>query len=432
MKKPEVVFLLDHPSRDLLPSYLIGNQLKNNFSVDFQDGFFSPTGPNFFNRVKKYEKIIITPSYNISRTPNIRLRKKFNNSFLVQLHSEQLLAPSSYYEKFNLDNFQIYKKEVSLHLVWNDDFKKLLVDHGIDESKIKVVGNPKFDILLKLKNKINLAKNNTILFITNFNAADYDFEEWKKIKKEYYLEENDYSNRQYMDVRDAFINNIYDIQEFCRLNGKNILIRKHPGEKPEPYQFLENDVIKLSNEKELYKDLLKAEIVFIFTSSVCFESFVLGIPTFAIKWGELDKSQMQPPSEDYKWHNPSHVIKIIENSNNFTQAIDFSLFNKYFNLDGKLSTKKIAEEIDLLISSSKINYNRNFFAFFNFHGVLFLLKYLISYLACRTNNYFFRFIREKINLKYKEWLRYDHYCEIESFYETDLFSKKILDNDIDI
>jgi surface carbohydrate biosynthesis protein len=430
MQKPVVVFLIDHPSRDLLPSFLIGNQLKSYFCVDFQDGFFTPNGPNFFKRVKKNEKFIVTPSYNISRTPNIRLRKRFNNSTIIQLHSEQLLAPSSYYEKFNLDNFQIYNKEVSLHLVWNDDFKKVLIDHGIHENKIKVVGNPKFDILLKLKKNINFNTNNTILFITNFNAADHDGEEWDKIKSEYYLDKNDISNEQYKIVRDRFIKNIYEIQEFCRLNGKKILIRKHPGEKPESYQLLENDVVKLSTEKELYKDLLKAEKIFQFTSSVCFESFILGIPTFSIKWGELESSQMQPPSEEYNWHDPSDVINIINNSNDYLQAIDSNLFNKYFKDNGDLATKKIAKEIDILISNSIINYKNNFFAFINFHGIVFLVKFIINFLACRTNNFLSRFIRNKIIKNYNEWLRYDHYCDIESFKEAESISKKILKNDI--
>ncbi len=429
MNRYKTIILIDHPSRDLLLSCLIGEQLIIDYDVDYQDGFFTPCGPTFFKRVTKLEKYIVTPSYNITRTPYIRLRKKINNSKLILLHSEQFLAPVSYFEKFNLDNSKKFNEDVSLHLVWNHTFKDLLNKNGIPAEKIKVVGNPKFDILKNIKKSKTTGLNNKILFITNFNAADYSDFEWAKLRKEYFLKENDDSNIIYKRIREKFIQNILSIKSYCQNNGKQIVIRKHPGELSIDYEKIQCDVIKLSQESELYKDLIDSEIVFVFTSSVVFESFILDIPTYAIEWEKLSADLMQPPSEDYHWHKPEDVENIINSPSSYRTAIDGQLFEKYFGEVNELSTKKIAEELNDFISTDVIKKNRNFHALINKDGIILLLKYIFNYIAISKPKILFKYFYNKIEISYKKWVSNDHFIskiEIENY---KIKAKQILDDE---
>ncbi len=429
MSKKLATFLIDHPSRDLLFSCLIGSQLNCDYDIDFQDAFFTVQGPTFFKRVKSEEKYIISPSYNVTRTPYIRLRKRFNNSKLILLHSEQFLAEVSYFEKFNLDNKEKFNEDVSLHLVWNESFKKLLNIHGIPNHKIKVIGNPKFDILKTIKKKLNYTQTGKILFITNFNAADYSDFDWEKIKKEYFLKDDDNSNHLYRKIRSNFINSILQIENYCRNSNKQIIIRKHPGELAIEYEKIQNDVIKLSTESELYKDLYDSEIVFTFTSSVVFESFILGIPTFAIEWDKLRKDLMQPPSEDYHWHSPDEIENIIKEPTKFKSAINKSIFETHFGSTEKFSTTLAAKEINEFIKNDNSNFTRNYFVFLNKFGILFLFKFLFNLIAINKPKFLFKYFYNKVNNSYIKWVMNDHFVSNDEIEETKIKAINILKNE---
>jgi surface carbohydrate biosynthesis protein len=429
MNRKQATFLIDHPSRDLLFSCLIGSQLNCDYDIDFQDAFFTVQGPTFFKRVKSSEKYIISPSYNVTRTPYIRLRKIFNNSKLILLHSEQFLAEVSYFEKFNLDNKVKFNKDVSLHLVWNESFKNLLNIHGIPNEKIKVIGNPKFDILKTIKKKLTYTKTGKILFITNFNAADYSDFDWEKIKKEYFLKDDDNSNHLFRKIRLNFINSILQIENYCRKNNKQIIIRKHPGELSSDYEKIQNDVIKLSTESELYKDLYDSEIVFTFTSSVVFESFILGIPTFAIEWDKLRNDLMQPPSEDYHWYSPDEIENIIIDPIKYKCAINKSIFETHFGSTEKFSTSIAAKEINEFMENDNPKFSRNFFAFLNKFGLIFFFKYLFNLIAINKPKFLFKYFYNKVNASYSKWFMNDHYVSIEEIVETKIKAINILKNE---
>jgi surface carbohydrate biosynthesis protein len=430
----KVVFLIDHPSRDLLVSCLIGSQLNLDYNIDFQDGYFTPQGPTFFKRAKSDEKYIITPSYNVKRTPNIKLRKYFNNAKLIMLHSEQLLAPIAFFEKFNLDSIHEFNKDVDLHLVWNSEFKNLLNSFGIPDNKIAIVGNPKFDILKIIKKdskifhgSVEQYETGKLLFISNFNAADYDDDSWKKYCKEYFLLGHESLNIQYKQIRNAFALSIKELEGYCRVNNKKIIIRKHPGESSEFYKELESDVVQLSSIEQLHEDLINSDLVFTFSSSVVFESFVLGIPTYAIKWGELASQLMQEPSEQYAWYSTAEISDIIKNPSSYNNAINISLFEKYFGGSDALASSKIALVLNSYISSNKgLHTKRKYSLLFYGHGLKTLLKTILNYLALIEPRFIFNFLYRKICSSYQNWKNNDHYISNEEINETKLFVSSIL------
>jgi surface carbohydrate biosynthesis protein len=417
-----VTLLLDHPARDLFQYCLIGEQLSLPYNIDFQDGYFTPHGPVFFKRVNKSEKFILTPSYHVLRTPNIRLRKNFSKSKLILYHSEQLINEISYREKFNLDCFKEFDNDISLHLVWGRNFKNLLIDHGINKNKIKVVGNAKFDILKKTN--INFDKNKNILFITNFTGADFSDAEWDNYKKEYFIDMNDYSNRDFSKIRKNFISEIQKVKNEISRLGYNIIIRKHPGENPKDYEEICGDNIFLSKNEELYDDLSSSRIVFTYTSSVVFESTLLGVKTFSIKWGELEKKYMQIPSDKYFWHNPSDLINIVRNPSKFQESISKDLFENYFGDIKSLSSTRVADEINKFVKQTKFKDGFNYLSFFNLHGITFLIKNILNFLSTKFN--ILSLVQRKVNKNYSSWLELDHHTNLNEIMASKNKSKIFL------
>jgi len=424
-KDKKVVFLLDHPSRDLLPASLIGEQLNSEYIIDYQDGFYPPSGPNFFRRIKGNEALIVTPSYHVKRTRNIRSMAKFSNAKIVLLHSEQFLAPVSYREKFNLDCFEDFDKDVVLHLVWNQSFKSLLIKHGIRPEKIKVIGNPKFDSHRSLRTQ---KTDKSILFITNFNAADFSDLEWSKFKKEYFLDENDLSNVLYQEIRRKFIQSLTHLVSQDYVKNFDIIIRPHPGENRKAYnELLKFHNIKLSSHKDLGQDLARCGLVFLFTSSVAFEAFVMDRPVFAIEWGKLPAELMQPPSEDYNWYQSNEILDIIKNPSNYNQAITTDQFEKYFGDAHSSATRNAAKEINILLNHIEYSPKRNwFFIAFSKEGILLLLKFIIAKII--TWKVTPRFLRKRYLSNYSRWKENDHYCSQEEITIAKNQSKIILKN----
>ena len=424
-----VVFLLDHPSRDLLPSCLIGENLNYDYKIDFQDGFYPPSGSNFFERASGIDTLIVTPSYHVKRTRNIRSRSKFSNAKIVMLHSEQFLAPVSYREKFNQDCFDQFNEDVIFHLVWNDSFKKLLIDHGVSPSKIKVVGNPKFDSHKRLKKAIT---NKRILFISNFNAADFSEKEWAKFKKEYYLKDDDDSNIVYKKIRKNFIKSVIEVANSPFAQDFEIYVRLHPGENKSAYFELRNyKNINISIEKDLGEDLVKASMVFIYTSSVAFESFVMNRPTYAINWGELPRSLMQPPSENYQWHKPDDIISIIRHNGKFKEAISEKEFEKHFGNINESSTKLAASILNTILDRIENKNNRNWiFIFTSREGLKICIKFLLSKILITP--IVPKSFKQKYIKNYLEWKKLDHYCDQKEIDEAKEKAIEILKNDYHI
>ena len=420
-----VVFLIDHPSRDLLPASLIGEQLNCTYSIDFQDGFYPPSGPNFFKRATGEEVLIVTPSYHVHRTRNIRSRAKFTNAKIVLLHSEQFLAPVSYREKFNLDCFEEFDNDVILHLVWNESFKNLLVKHGVSKEKIKVIGNPKFD---SHRSRRIEKPEKKILLITNFNAADFSNTEWSKLKREYFLNENDHSNALYKEIRKNFKKTVASLSSLPFLKDFQLIIRPHPGESKNAYiDLLRFNNIRFSNEKDLGQDLAQSNLVFLFTSSVAFEAFVMNKPVFAIRWGELPRELMQPPSEDYNWYKPNEMENIIKNPEKYKQAINEEIFEQYFGDANSSATKNAADQINLLLNEINTSSRRNWsFIAFNKDGITLLIKYLVAkIISSRLTPHL---LKKRYMEKYDIWMKNDHYCSREEIINAKNESKIMLKN----
>ncbi len=422
----KVVFLLDHPSRDLLQSCLIGSQLNNEYSIDFQDGYFGPTGPSFFKRAKFSERYIISPSYNVTRTPNLKFRKEYNNAKLILLHSEQLLAPVAYFEKFNLDNVEEYINDVDLHLVWNMEFKKLLAFHGVPENKIKIVGNPKYDVLKIMTRKELPVKKGKILFIASFNAADFNDSEWRTYCKEYFLEGHDDLNRSYKEIRDNFAKSIKSLESYCKENNKIIVIRKHPGESIAFYENLQSETVKISTEQELQDDMVDSEIIFTFSSSVVFESYILKIPTFAIEWSKLSVDLMQIPSEEYNWQKPDNILDIVKNPLNYKTAIDSMLFEKYFSNIHVLASSTAAAILNEFIDDNPSSNKRNYSLLLSGAGLNLVVKTVVNYLAILEPKIVFKFFYDRVNESYNNWIKNDHYVSRKVINESKIKAKRLL------
>jgi len=306
------------------------------------------------------------------------------------------------------------------------EFKKLLTFHGVPENKIKVVGNPKYDVLKMIARKNLTVKKGKILFISSFNAADYNDNEWGMYCKEYFLQGHDDLNRSYKKIRDNFAKSIKAIEPYCKENNKIIVIRKHPGESSAFYENLQSETVKISTEQELHDDLIDSEIVFTFSSSVVFESYILKIPTFSIEWSKLSSDLMQVPSEEYNWQKPDNILDIVKNPSNYETAIDNLLFEKYFNNIDVLASSTSADVLNEFIENNPSTKKRNYLLLFYGRGLNLVVKTFINYLAILEPKLIFKFLYDRINVSYNNWINNDHFISEKEINDSKTKAKKLL------
>lgn len=412
----KITLLIDHPKRDLMFNTLIAKKIGRNVKIDLQDGYFTPDGPNFFTRIKG-ESLIVSPSYNVIRSRYITLRKKITNSKLVIFHSEQFITKNEYEEKLNLTNFNKYNNNVDFHLVWGQYFKDLLLEHGVNEDKIKIVGNPKFEILDRLYGKLKKTNNLSVLFISNFNYADFEGEVWDKFKSDYSLNIDDDSNVHFANARKNFISNVLEVAN--KFQDLNIIVRLHPGEPSHGYKELFNiSNIEISNNNNLLIDLARSKLVFQFTSSVIFEAIHLNIPCFAISYTNMPTEYLQPPSNEFKWYEMSQVVDIIKDFKGYESSFSKENWTYYFS-DISDSTNVIS---NFLVSINTKKYKFNFLQLFTLVGLEFLFKNLFCYIFTKTIFSNLSFFKNKISNSYNSWKENDHFIT-----DTDIENLKLLD-----
>ena len=398
----KITILLDHPRRDLLFSVLIQRHIGPRAVIDLQDGYFTPDGPNFFSR-SRHESVILTPSFHVKRTRFLSLRKSFSKSKLVILHSEQFIPENIYNEKLNLSFLDEYNKIVDFHFVWGEYYKEILVRNGIPAEKIKIVGYPKFDILDIIKNRFQIESNRCILFISNFNYADFDPEGWEIFKREFSYREDFDDNKYYKTARCEFIKTVK--RASLDYPNSQIILRLHPGEARSSYSMLEGvQNIEISSANNLVVDLMRSFVVFQFDSSVIFESIYLGIPTFAVKFVEMPEKSMQPPAGSFIWYKIDQVKLLIDAPHKYESSINKQNMEYYFSNN----TNRCLKIAGLLCELDSSENCRQFSSLFTTVGLEMIFKTCYCYVFTKTIFKKFVFFNKKILNSYQCWLDGEH------------------------
>lgn len=309
--------LIDTPSRELVAAELIGMQLRSlrpefELYVDSIDLYFSDFGTDLLRRSDRDKDFILTPSYNVTRTPIIAFRALRASVPIILYHSEQFYSECHFTEKLSLKQFKEFLQNVHLHLVWGEYFRQRLIRFGIPDNKIRVVGHIKNEIAAcgdKIKES---SKHYDFLFISSFSGDDYDDAGWQLYQQEYMLE-RDY------DPRSSIRNNRQGMIEFIkRIAGafpdRSILIRRHPGESSDNYSdlILKFDNISVSSLPPLSDDITNSDLVFIRDSTSVFEIERAGKPWISVDYCPTISQYVAEPREIFPLHSPSVVFEALQ------------------------------------------------------------------------------------------------------------------------
>ncbi|RBW66283.1 hypothetical protein DS893_05590 [Vibrionales bacterium C3R12] len=309
----KIKILIDHVSREInfavkLKKYIESNEL----------GFVAICHQDYINNIVDYDffkstfdgdyDIIITPSYNVVRTPEILLRTVAARAKLVVYHSEQIFNDQYISEKLNTGNSLEYDKHVTAHLVWGDFFAEKLVRYSkIKPEKIYIVGNYKFDFIIP-----NESINGRVLLASDYKVGDLSDDDMRKFSEEYRVNLPENLNRVVNQARKDAL----DWFENAALSypGITFCLRPHPGESTKLYKklsYLGN--VEISDMSRSYADdLLRSDVIFGYTSTSVLEILKANKKFYSLKTVDSDLSYLSIHSELLTWISKEEFFEVLD------------------------------------------------------------------------------------------------------------------------
>lgn len=317
--KYDLEILVDKITREaIFANYLKYRLEKDGFNVkiEHQDFYTKPDKYDFFTRTKEKSKFVLTPSFNVKRTSNLIAKCIRQNSKLLINHSEQLYPDIFNTEKMSLEHVEVYNEFVYGHLVWGEYYKRKLIKYAnVNEDTIYKVGNYKFEIIANEQKNTDVKKKYDLIFISNFNVADFNDNQWIEFKKKHGVKTEYKINTHYKKIRANFINFIKKVSE--EFPQKKIRVRPHPGEDFKPYkEELCAPNITIGNDCEFVDDIKMSKMAILHSSSSVFELIRYGIPQISLDVGKLPKHLAQPPQEIFNYYNEDQTLEIIKSEVN--------------------------------------------------------------------------------------------------------------------
>lgn len=368
--------LIDSPSRELIAACLIRSELlshnkKANFIstdetdifIDQMDDYFNVGSASLLSRSKKDKHFILTPSYNVKRTPAITFRSKFRNVPLIVYHSEQFFAHYYDEEKFSISKFNEYKENIDAHLVWGSYFKDKLVSLGVPDNKIYVVGNIKNEIAHYMSSSdiIRMEKGNhkyDYMFVSSFSLAEMTDEEFRLYRRQFNLPSWIDERPNAAQCREGMISFIELVAK--NLPDKSIIVRRHPGESPNGYSRLKkyNNVV-FSEMGPFSFDALSSKLVLLQDSTSIFELETLGIEWISVDFNHSTPLYLVEPTSLFKRHSKDTVLKSLL-SNDYSGILGRREIEKFdveyfIGPNDKRVSSRIADAIRQVITQRRKN-----------------------------------------------------------------------------
>lgn len=408
-------FLIDHPNRELPSVSLIDEEKNRDFEifVDYQDNYFGtePTNTDFWRRLRRDKDFILTPSYNVKRTPLLALRSKLARIPLVVYHSEQFYKDYLAKEKLNLDFIEQYNRDVAYHLVWGEYYKEKLLKAGVPLSKIFVVGNWKtmFPSTTRYGVLLPATKKHDFLFLSNFVLADYSGAKMEQFKADFSLPAW-YDPQSYVSsCRIGMLN--FVTQLAARRPDASILVRRHPGEDSKAYEMVSKlSNVTLSNDGPLKDDLGSASLVLTQDSTSIFECQTLGVPHISVAFAKPDERYRAEPAEFFDLHDSDLVLKALSSKSSMEQLGEY--LAKELRAEHYIDSSKTIDDLVKVLNNIANEEKRKVNFDFRFVLVLltFISKWILWRLALRLNKVpVFSTLYERIRKSERAWLRQDHF-----------------------
>ena len=352
---------VDLATRELPYLTILKTMLENNFDLEInllpQDPIWHNGTSSFFKSSKQKCDLLVTPSYNAKRTLNTLAWKHRSSSQLVHFHSEQLIDQRFYEEKLNTNCSSEYDRDIEYHLVWGEEFAKLLnVVAGVPKNRIYIVGCPKLSLIDR--NKYvggDTANQKKVLFVSDFLWATMPQSQYTSALKKYGIKPEDDFQGFYKVALNKFIATAH---QFAISNPDiNVVIRPHPGESQEAYSsLLELNNVRIDMGTPFVESAAEADLIVQFLSTSFFESIYLGKPVICLdlveNWGTHHRSY-------FKYYNfvkqkdfETLAKNYLENSQP-GHEIDYTCLNKLFSTDKGDAILRSAAALSHILSISK-------------------------------------------------------------------------------
>ena len=159
-KDIDVLFFVEHIDREMKGTLKVKQLLENNYGLSVH---VASIGFGLYESWRKYSpKVICLPYCRSDKSVMVRLFKTRNpNTVCINLNYEQLLSPAT--EIYKKPQGEFANKEL-VQFVWGKHFKRYLINCGVDENLIHIVGKPEIQFLLEMKNSdgVSLRKDISI------------------------------------------------------------------------------------------------------------------------------------------------------------------------------------------------------------------------------------------------------------------------------
>ena len=288
-------------------------------------------------------------------------------------------TPDNYLERVSLNCLKL----LDLFFVWGQEQANIISNkYPQIADKIKIVGNPRidilkrkyFDIYKKESNYIKKKYGKFILVNSNFpHATTETLNGTIKLLKSftYNVDENYWKNS--FEYQSKLIKLFVDgIKELAKSTSLSIVIRPHPSEDPNYWikEFKDYDNVKIVNKFSVNPWIIESEVVIHNGCTTGIEAFLMKKPVIAYRPIYSDQyDQELPNSISKELNNKVELIKwvkiFLKNKNKFDEIYDekIKLMKKHVSLINGLSSLKILNHLNSLNANSysfEISFLKNF------------------------------------------------------------------------
>ena len=239
-----------------------------------------------------------------------RLKKR---GFLIAVNEEEGLVTykSEMYLDMRLDKSVL--SMVDLFIAWGEEEKQIVCQFfQNDNFRCVAIGNPRVDLTKErniqlYENEANVLQaqyGNFILFVSSFSAVNHfdttmDYIEELKKKKTLRSETSVTNFLRYFKVKQKTFSSFLEAIDVLakQMPEKNFVVRPHPSESSEPYEFLEqtNDNVYVDGQCSIHPWILASQGIVHHYCTTAIEAALLKKPIFAFRPFPDQKSEKEFP-----------------------------------------------------------------------------------------------------------------------------------------
>lgn len=318
MKNIDVIIFYEHVNRE----FESVNELKKNLSLKGVKSIIIPVHYNkYINLFFWKPKLILMPFlYDKNIDLHLMYEKLYGKIKVVNLASEQILDSQTILSHLPKDSYSIN----ATHCAWSNKYKDSLLNVGVKNERIWLIGNPRIDAGLLINPEREMKY---ILIPTSFARTFISDSYIDKIRvdKNIYLMRVAHAKK----ARDEFFKLIYKLSK--TFDKETYVLRPHPNVNIEHYLksfLIINSINKLPKNiiinpsGSIYSALSTAKLVISWFSTTIVESYLFGVkhivydPLDDRSYSSNDLFQFYPISKEHEIINILHdkVFHFNENS----------------------------------------------------------------------------------------------------------------------